>query len=103
MLRAAFIQAAKKSTRPASLGCARVIRQPWRGPVRFQSDKATDPRRQAIEHNDDMQRDWDARILTYEEVKPKTLNPTLVSAPLNLPQPSPDSIALTGCVPDRRP
>lgn len=48
---------------------------------RFQSTKPS-PQNQslkaALEKNDDLQRDWDARNITYEELKPKTENPTPV-------------------------
>jgi hypothetical protein len=35
-------------------------------------------RRATLEKIDDLQRDWDARILKYEELKPKTQSPTPV-------------------------
>ena len=40
--------------------------------------KVKDPRKAALEARDDMQRDWDARILSYAEVKPRTEQPTPV-------------------------
>lgn len=35
--------------------------------------------KEAREKNDDLQRDWDAKELLYNELKPKTENPTPVS------------------------
>jgi len=75
MFRALLIHAAKGIGRPASLISGR---QPYQQFVRYQSDKINDERRKALEHANDMLRDWDARVLTYAEVKPKTLNPRLV-------------------------
>ena len=36
-------------------------------------------RKGALEHNDDRQRDWDAKEIGYHELKPVTNNPTSVS------------------------
>ncbi|PSR71291.1 hypothetical protein PHLCEN_2v12805 [Hermanssonia centrifuga] len=44
--------------------------------VRLESTDAKDPRRQLLEARDDLQRDWDAKELSYEELKPKTLQPS---------------------------
>ena len=47
-------------------------------PTRFESTQAPDPRRAALEAKDDLQRDWDAKVLSYEELKPKTQQPSPV-------------------------
>lgn len=47
--------------------------------VRLESTDAKDPRRQLLEARDDLQRDWDAKELSYEELKPKTLQPSPAS------------------------
>ncbi|KII93446.1 hypothetical protein PLICRDRAFT_100477 [Plicaturopsis crispa FD-325 SS-3] len=33
-------------------------------------------RRQVLEARDDQQRDWDAKVVTYADIKPKTLSPS---------------------------
>lgn len=52
--------------------------------VRFESNEASseakDPRKQLLEARDDLQRDWDAKEITYEILKQRTLQPTPVSA-----------------------
>jgi thiosulfate:glutathione sulfurtransferase len=80
-----LIPLAKKSTRHASLTFSPVIRQHF---IRYQSNKVDDDRKKTLEHVNDMMRDWDARVLTYEELKPKTLNPSPVSRPFFLTKPS---------------
>jgi len=40
-------------------------------------------KKDALKRQDDMQRDWDARVLTYAELVPKTENPTPVRNPLS--------------------
>ena len=32
-----------------------------------------------LEAQNDLQRDWDAKVITYEELKPKTVQPSPVS------------------------
>ncbi len=53
-----------------------------RPPVRFNSSgfkpQTPSEKKATLERLDDLRRDWDARILTYEELKPKTQNPTPV-------------------------
>ncbi|TFK76869.1 hypothetical protein BDN72DRAFT_830038 [Pluteus cervinus] len=52
--------------------------------VRLQSTKPNPPSEQqaaikaALEKNDNLQRDWDAKVLTYLELKPRTESPTAV-------------------------
>ncbi|KAI8995320.1 Rhodanese-like protein [Trametes punicea] len=38
--------------------------------------KVSEERKKALEARDNLQRDWDARVITYEELKPKTLQPS---------------------------
>jgi len=40
------------------------------------TEKQLDPRKQWLRRQDDLQRDWDAKELTYEELKPRTEQPT---------------------------
>ncbi|KAI0824133.1 Rhodanese-like protein [Trametes gibbosa] len=44
--------------------------------LRHGSTKPSDERKQALEARDDLQRDWDAKVITYEELKPKTQQPS---------------------------
>ncbi|KAI0374382.1 Rhodanese-like protein [Pilatotrama ljubarskyi] len=44
--------------------------------ARHESTKTTDERKKVLEARDDLQRDWDAKVITYEELKPKTLQPS---------------------------
>ncbi|KAF7789862.1 hypothetical protein EIP86_000810 [Pleurotus ostreatoroseus] len=46
--------------------------------VRFESNEAQGSRRQLLEARDELQRDWDAKEITYETLKPRTLQPTPV-------------------------
>lgn len=47
--------------------------------VRYNSSKPLLTEKEQLEAQDDLRRDWDARILSYEELKPKTQQPSLVS------------------------
>ncbi len=47
--------------------------------VRYESSKTPEERKKLLEVRDDLQRDWDAKVITYEELKPKTLQPSPVS------------------------
>ncbi|KAI0786021.1 Rhodanese-like protein [Abortiporus biennis] len=64
--------------------------------VRFESDDAKAQRRAALDAKDDLQRDWDAKVLTYEELKPKTLQPTSDSYLIDVREP--DEV-LQGAIP----
>ncbi|TFK88578.1 Rhodanese-like protein [Polyporus arcularius HHB13444] len=44
--------------------------------VRYESSKTPEERKKLLEVRDDLQRDWDAKVITYEELKPKTLQPS---------------------------
>lgn len=50
-------------------------------------EKELDPRKQWLKQQNDLQRDWDAKELTYEEVKPRTEQPTPVRSSLYLSVP----------------
>ncbi|KAI0768496.1 Rhodanese-like protein [Trametes elegans] len=43
---------------------------------RHESTKAPEERVKLHEARNDLQRDWDAKVITYEELKPKTLQPS---------------------------
>jgi hypothetical protein len=67
---------------PTSRSIVRTAVVAHRPPVRFNSSglkpQTPSEKKAALERLDDLRRDWDARILTYEELKPKTQNPTPV-------------------------
>ncbi|KZT06752.1 Rhodanese-like protein [Laetiporus sulphureus 93-53] len=44
--------------------------------ARYESTKPTPKLKEALEAQDNLRRDWDAKILSYEELKPKTLQPS---------------------------
>ncbi|KAI0639193.1 Rhodanese-like protein [Trametes polyzona] len=44
--------------------------------ARYESTKTPDERKKALEARDKLQADWDAKVITYEELKPKTLQPS---------------------------
>ncbi|THH27021.1 hypothetical protein EUX98_g7167 [Antrodiella citrinella] len=62
----------------------------WRG-VRLESSTAIDEqkaaRRAALETRDDKQRDWDAKILSYEDLKPRTQQPSSDSYLIDVREP----------------
>ncbi|KZT74829.1 Rhodanese-like protein [Daedalea quercina L-15889] len=53
---------------------ARVVLPRLTPVVRYNSSKSLE--KQQLEAQDDLRRDWDARILSYEELKPKTQQPS---------------------------
>lgn len=61
-------------TRPISTRFVRL--QSTQGPLDKETKKAI------LEKRDDMQRDWDAKEILYEDVKAKSKQPSLVSSPL---------------------
>ena len=83
--------------RPALVGTARFVSQRTASTsivsrsialhsIRYNSTQSPKPpltaeqqiKKDALKRQDDMQRDWDARVLTYAELVPKTENPTPV-------------------------
>ncbi|KAI0361852.1 Rhodanese-like protein [Trametes cingulata] len=75
MLRLALTRSA---TTARSAVCARTaaVSPRFALQLRHESTKTTDERRKVLEARDDLQRDWDAKVITYEELKPKTLQPS---------------------------
>ncbi|KAF8624783.1 hypothetical protein AX15_005673 [Amanita polypyramis BW_CC] len=81
-----FFISTARLTRPATrlhIPNAAAVRRPVSAAaIRFNSSqsKTQSPdkqaKKEALERFDDLQRDWDARILTYDELKPKTQSPT---------------------------
>ncbi|KAN0100909.1 Rhodanese-like domain containing protein [Tylopilus felleus] len=77
MLRTALIKASRSSARPALLAyrVAAPIPQIF---ARHQSSKTSDEQglKTARKLNDKLQENWKGPILTYEQLKPKTLSPS---------------------------
>lgn len=48
--------------------------------IRYESSKTPEERKKMLDQRADLQRDWDAKVITYEELKPKTLQPSPVSS-----------------------
>ncbi|KIO02431.1 hypothetical protein M404DRAFT_669414 [Pisolithus tinctorius Marx 270] len=77
MLRAALVSTPRTSLRSAYVS-TRVFRPSFQAFARHESSKPADPEalRAARKLQDALQRDWQSPILTYEQVKPKTLQPS---------------------------
>ncbi|KAI0670112.1 Rhodanese-like protein [Trametes maxima] len=75
MFRLAFARSAIVA-RSAACTRASVISPRIALQVRHESSDASDGRKKALEARDHLQRDWDAKVITYEELKPKTLQPS---------------------------
>jgi len=73
MLRVAFSRAVAVSR---STGWARSSALPRTSLLRLARYESQDARKQWLDKKDDLQRDWDAKELTYEELKPKTEQPS---------------------------
>jgi hypothetical protein len=76
MFRTAILRAARTTPRFAT--ACRVSKPYHKQFVRFESNKATEALKAARSLQDDLQRDWDGRKLSYAEVKPKTESPSPV-------------------------
>ena len=80
MFRVALIRTtAMGLARPTPALSARVVLPRLSLLVRYNSSKPPLTEKQQLEAQDDLRRDWDARILSYEELKPKTQQPSPVS------------------------
>jgi hypothetical protein len=79
MLRTSIIRSASVLARPH---ISHSLRPLVGQSIRFETTKTPDRSafKAAQELNDNLQRDWDAKELTYEELKPKTSSPTPVSS-----------------------
>ena len=75
MLRLAFTRSIVRAAGPARtyMISSRLAVQP----VRYQSSSSGD-RKATFEALNDLRRDWDAKVITYEELKPKTSQPSPV-------------------------
>ena len=76
MLRLAFTRSA---TVARTATCARATVSPRLvQQLRHESTKPSEERKEALESRNNIQRDWAAPVITYEELKPKTLQPSPV-------------------------
>ncbi|KAI0651641.1 Rhodanese-like protein [Trametes meyenii] len=75
MLRLAFAKRAIV-TRSATSSRASIISPRFALQVRRESGQAGGGGKEALRARDHLQRDWDAKVITYEELKPKTLQPS---------------------------
>ncbi|KAI0662618.1 Rhodanese-like protein [Cubamyces menziesii] len=74
MLRLAFTRSA---TVARTATCARATVSPRLvQQLRHESTKPSEERKEALESRNNIQRDWAAPVITYEELKPKTLQPS---------------------------
>jgi Skp family chaperone for outer membrane proteins len=80
MLRIATVRAARLAFRPQAykpVSFARTIQR--YESTTSKSDKHATAFKQAQQLSDELQRDWDAKVVTYEELLPKTRSPSAVS------------------------
>jgi len=79
MLRTALANVARTPAR--SVHVTRLVFRPSY-PVFVRYESSSTPDREALKAarkaNDELQRDWRSPVLTYEEVKPRTLHPSSV-------------------------
>ena len=75
-----FRLAIARLSRPTARSCIQTTVVAHRPFIRFKSytSEIEKEKKARLERFDDLQRDWDARILTYEELKLKTQQPTPV-------------------------
>ncbi|KAF8845412.1 Rhodanese-like protein [Paxillus ammoniavirescens] len=76
MLRAMLVNASRTAVRPA-LVYRQVARPSFHIFARYESSKVNDPGALKAAHklNDKLQENWKSPVLTYEQVKPRTLSP----------------------------
>ncbi|KAJ3552431.1 hypothetical protein NM688_g4155 [Phlebia brevispora] len=74
MFRVALLRVATRSSLRPSVSL-RATRPAMRY-IRSEAPNIPEDRRKFLEERDDLQRDWDAKEITYEQLKPRTLQPT---------------------------
>ncbi|KIJ68749.1 hypothetical protein HYDPIDRAFT_106988 [Hydnomerulius pinastri MD-312] len=77
MLRTALINVSRAAVRPA-LVSRQIARPTFQVFARYESSRVNDPEalKAARKLNDKLQENWKGPIITYEQLKPKTLSPT---------------------------
>jgi hypothetical protein len=76
MLRIALSNATRSAARPILL--TRQARPAFQVFARYESSKANEALKAARKAKDKLQKDWQGPVLTYEQVKPKTISPGAV-------------------------
>jgi hypothetical protein len=82
MLRAALFNTTRCAARP--LLAHQATRPACQVFARYESSKVNDALKAARKAKDKLQKDWQGPVLTYEQVKPKTLSPSAVRRALML-------------------
>ncbi|KAG2075235.1 Rhodanese-like protein [Suillus decipiens] len=75
MLRTAVFNTIRSTARPTLL-VRQSARPTYQVFTRYESSKANDALKAARKAKDKLQKDWQGPVLTYEQVKPKTLSPS---------------------------
>ena len=89
MFRAVITRAARRPVITAGTRLSRTYPLRWNSSQPSQADDPPPPtpkpltpeqlKKAALEREDDLQRDWDAKPISYEELLPKTQSPSFVS------------------------
>ncbi|KAG6334924.1 hypothetical protein ID866_4166 [Astraeus odoratus] len=89
MLRAALANVTRASVRYAYVS-RQVLRPSYQVFARYESSKTPDrdALKAARKANDELQRDWRSPILTYEQVKPRTLSPSSYAYLIDVREPN---------------
>lgn len=83
MLRTALFNTTRHAARPTLLA-RQAARPTYQIFARYESSKANDALKAARKAKDKLQKDWQGPVLTYEQVKPRTLSPSAVRRTLIL-------------------
>ncbi|KAG1810115.1 Rhodanese-like domain-containing protein [Suillus plorans] len=75
MLRTALFNTTRRAARPTLLA-RQAARPTYQIFARYESSKANDALKAARKAKDKLQKDWQGPVLTYEQVKPRTLSPS---------------------------
>ncbi|KAG1808519.1 hypothetical protein EV424DRAFT_199742 [Suillus variegatus] len=75
MLRTALFNTTRHAARPTLLA-RQAARPTYQIFARYESSKANDALKAARKAKDKLQKDWQGPVLTYEQVKPRTLSPS---------------------------
>ncbi|KAH7921260.1 Rhodanese-like protein [Leucogyrophana mollusca] len=74
MLRTALVNATRSVVRPSVV--LRQVGRPAYQFARYESTKADEALKAARKLKDKLQKDWQGPVLTYEQIKPRTLSPS---------------------------
>jgi len=106
MFRAVVIRAARRPVITAGTRLSRTYPLRWNSSQPPQADDPPPPtpkpltreqlKKAALEREDDLQRDWDAKLISYEELLPKTKSPSFDSFLIDVREPGE---AMQGMIP----